>query len=146
MQLSKRLPITVNGKACELAFDFAAMRSLEKDCGIVLATLGKTLQQLKAGTPGIDALELLGKLVFAMTRSSDNPPTVKDLERMSPEEFLLLRDTIMSTIATAHDGGLGKGRATAERGAAAGAKNGIGTRRSKSRSASAASRRRNSGA
>lgn len=138
-----RIPVKVNGIDCTLAFDLAAAMALDLEFHIKLAELDH-LQKRKDLTFG-EELDWLRKLLYCMTRSSDAPPTMKDIERMSMEELTLLRGMVPSLIGRSIDSGLGKGRAETVPGAVSGSESPTsGTGSSSRRSTALVSRRKKS--
>ena len=138
--MNPRVPVVINGKACVLAFDMAAARTLKEKYGLGFGELAK-LQSQQID----DDFSLLAKFLFAMTRSMDDPPTEKDIERMSFQEIGRMRGSVERAMQASVDLGLGERKAAIAKPAGVSALSGAGARRSSRRSTASASRRRSSG-
>jgi hypothetical protein len=129
--LNPRIAVTINGNPYTLAFDFGAALTLQKEFKISWQDLDKFR---KPGAKEAEDLELLAKLVYAMTRSSEPAPSMQEIQRMSLVELAGLRDAIVRGMLASLDSNLGENRpAGAKPGAAAGARSGTGAKRSRRR-------------
>lgn len=130
--INPRIPATINGKPCVLAFDMAAMATLKEKYGIGLPELANLQKEI----PEQSASSLLMKLLYAMTRSMDDPPTEKDIQRMSPGEVFAIRNGIELAMQSTMRLVEGEKSGVAEKPARARKSRGTGTRRLSRRSTS----------
>jgi hypothetical protein len=129
--LNPRIAVTINGNPYTLAFDFGAALTLQKEFNISWQDLDRFR---KPGAKEAEDLELLAKLVYAMTRSSEPAPSMTEIQRMSLVELAGLRDAIVRGMVASLDSNLGENRpAGAKPGAAAGGRSGTGAKRSRRR-------------
>ena len=141
--LNPRIPVIINEKPCVLAFDMGAVASLEEDFGIKLADLAKMRKNPESNT-----MKLLIKLLFAMTRSMDSPPTLKEIERMSMPELAAIQPAVeRAMLESSRSLGEPEGetKAVAVKAAKGSVSRGVGGVRSPKRSTVSNSRLRNSG-
>jgi hypothetical protein len=82
--LNPRIAVTINGNPYTLAFDFGAALTLQKEFKISWQDLDRFR---KPGAKEAEDLELLAKLVYAMTRSSEPAPSMTEIQRMSLVEL-----------------------------------------------------------
>lgn len=144
--MPQRIPALINGRPCFLAVDFAALYALKQKYDLDFEQLVE-LQKARAGKSWDDAegLGLLMKLLFCMTRSMDDPPTEKEIERMSLEEIVLLRSAIPQAVRAWTEPIVGESPAAAPAPGVGGGRSGTGGGRSSRRSTGSSSRRRRSG-
>jgi hypothetical protein len=86
-----RVPITINGRNVLLALDIAAIASLKEDFDLGLEDL---MQLARKAEKQLEDPRLLIKLLYALTRSNDDPPTLKDIERITPREVFQMQDAV----------------------------------------------------
>lgn len=144
MNPNPRIPLTIDGKPCVLAFDMAAAITLKKEFKIGFKELEK-LHAERATRDEIENIELLRKFVWAMTRSMDDPPTLKQIDRMSFTEVRAAGLAVARAFTAGTEGPPGESRGGADPAPAASATAGTGTPRSRRPSTASASRRRSSG-
>jgi hypothetical protein len=100
-----RVPITINGRNVLLALDIAAIASLKEDFDLgledVLALARKPEKQLEDP-------RLLIKLLYSLTRSNDEAPTLKDIERITPHEVFAMQDSLSKAFSAGASFGLKK--------------------------------------
>lgn len=88
------LQILVNGKPATLRFDLGAMLTLSKQFGIDMDKLAKEAKQNPEPPTLAEEMELFLKLVFAMTRTNEHPPELRDVEAMSLAEIRAARPLV----------------------------------------------------
>jgi hypothetical protein len=98
MDFNPRIPVTINGKPCVLAFDMMAVATLAEHFGISMTDLAR-LQRQKPDEKKNYSLAM--KLLYAMTRSMDDPPNEKDIQRMSVTELMLIEPAIKRAMLAA---------------------------------------------
>lgn len=145
--MARSIPVSINGKPCTLALDLLALLTLDKEFGISREKFGAELK--RKDRTSAEELELLMTLTYCMTRSNDEPPTLKDVQRMDAAEILRLQTFLHGVVKAAHDGGVGpsegKGSAVPAKPAAGSARSGTGGGRSKLRRNAGSSRRSSGG-
>jgi hypothetical protein len=139
LTVAPRIPVRVNGKLYVLAFDLAAIASLKEDFGLTLEDLAR----LKA-TPAeqLSNPKLLIQFIYACTRSNDDPPTLKEIERMDFESILSFSDSISRAFDAANNFGLKKNSSGSPGKPEDGGQSSTGKSRSSSRSTDASSHQR----
>lgn len=141
MDFNPRIPITINSKLCVLAFDMMAVATLAEKFNISMGDLAK----LQKEAPDPTKQYTLGmKLLYSMTRSMDDPPSEKDIQRMSPIEFLAVEPAIKRAMLSS-SAPLGESVAAGPVRPAASVSASNGGVRSPRRSTASKSRRRSSG-
>jgi hypothetical protein len=128
--LNPRIAVTIDNKPYTLALDFGAMRTLQ-----LMGIPWQRLTELTARTKPEDLdLDLLAKVLCAMTSTGKTPLTLEDLDRLNPLEAFALMHAIVRAVEAAMDVDVGeKPPAGAKPGAAAGARSGTGAKRSRRR-------------
>jgi hypothetical protein len=100
-----RVPITIDGRNVLLALDLAAIASLREDFDLGLNDL---VALSRAPKKQLEDPRLLVKLLYALTRSNDVPPTLKEIERISPVEVFRMQDAISRAFTAGSSFGLKK--------------------------------------
>jgi hypothetical protein len=140
--INPRIPVRLNGKVYTLAFDFAAIASLKEDFGLGLDDF-KKLGNMKNAE--LEKPRLLAQFLYAMTRSNDGPPTMKDIERMTPMELSRMVQALDQAAIAGGSFGLKKGSPAIAKAGEESELPLIGGSRSGKRSTGSVSRRRKHG-
>lgn len=137
--LDKARNIPICGRQVEFCWTFDSMLELQRVYGIGRDNFAAKFKEAAAGG---QVLEFYRQLLFCGTRSADEPPTLKEIGRMTMDEVSEARRLIDEAMTVAATGGVPAGKDGAADHGAAGASGGTGGSRSSRRSTAAESRRK----
>lgn len=137
--LDKVRKIPICGRQVDFAWLFGSMLELERAFGI---TRENFASKFKEAVEESRVLNFYAQLLYCGTRCDDNPPTMKEIERMEMSEAMEAQRLINEAMTVSATGGVPAGKNGAAAHGAAGASGGTGGPRSSRRSTAAGSRRK----